>query len=117
MEIVAKPKPVCSWQILRDCVAPEREILLELGIKERNETKTIHCACQQNCIDSVIFVNQYNALQDTNELLGTIGAIAYMRDYPLVRYKRKILFSLTDLFGKIYIYVLQKMNFKLLKNC
>lgn len=66
----------------------------------REGTKYINCECLQNCVDSDVFINAYKVLVDTNELLGTIGGILIVREYPLVRYKRKILFSLTDLFGK-----------------
>lgn len=104
-EIVSTPKPVCSWNILRDCVAPQREVLLELRTKETGQS--IDCECEQNCVDSDVFINAYKILVDTNELLGTIGGIIIVREYPLVRYKRKILFSLTDLFGKLLMLCIQ----------
>lgn len=103
--IVSKPKPVCSWDILRDCVAPQRELLLELRTKETGQS--IDCECEQNCVDSDVFINNFKILVDTNELLGTIGGIIIVREYPLVRYKRKILFSLTDLFGKVFMLCIQ----------
>lgn len=103
--IVSRPKPVCSWDILRDCVAPQRELLLELRTKETGQS--IDCECEQNCVDSDVFINNFKILVDTNELLGTIGGIIIVREYPLVRYKRKILFSLTDLFGKVFMLCIQ----------
>lgn len=94
-EIVPKPKPVCPWYILRDCVAPLRQKLAELS--------TVHCGCMQNCVDSDVIINAHKVMYDQNELLGTNGGILTMKDYPVVRYKRKILFSFTDLLGSLQI--------------
>lgn len=62
---------------------------------------SVHCNCLQNCVDSNIYINYNRVLKDTSELLGSVGGIVIIRDYPLVRYKRKILFSHTDLFGEL----------------
>lgn len=97
---VSEPKPVCTYKKLKYCVAPNRQMLLELRNNDEKQT-SVNCECMQNCVDSDVFINSYKALVDTNELLGTIGGIAVVKEYPLVRYKRRILFSITDFFGKI----------------
>lgn len=81
--------------------------MLEL---QTSKIKSIDCACLQNCVDSDVFTNAFKMLVDTNELLGTIGGIVIVREYPLVRYRRKILFSLTDLYGKFVMYIFKSIN-------
>lgn len=78
-------------------------MLLELRTLDKfGKIKNVDCNCLGNCVSSDVFVNGLKTMPDTNELLGTIGGIIIIREYPFVRYKRKILFSLTDLFGKKY---------------
>lgn len=64
------------------------------------DDKIVECNCLHNCVDSNVFIDSFKTLEDTTELLGTIGALITVRQYPVIRYKRKILFSLTDLFGE-----------------
>lgn len=97
---VARPKRICHYMELKNCVAQHMVYLMEFHTIRNNKSITAHCNCLQNCADSNIFINDYKALEDSGELLGTIGGIVVIREYPLVRYRRKILFSLTDLFGK-----------------
>lgn len=42
---------------------------------------------------------------DSEDLLGSIGGLVIVKKYPLIRFKRQILFSFTDLLGKISIYI------------
>lgn len=102
IRIVATPKRVCHYTELKNCVSKYNHYLLEFHTSENGENSTVHCDCLQNCVDSNVYINAYKVLEDTSELLGTIGGIVIIREYPLVRYKRKIIFTLTDLFGKIY---------------
>lgn len=83
-------------------MAQNREMILELRSSDEKETR-IECGCVQNCVDSNVYIQGYKVLVDTNSLLGTISAIALVKEYPLVRFKRRILFSLTDFFGKYYL--------------
>lgn len=95
--LVANPKPVCSYKVLKECVAPERQLLMEL----HDKVKKINCACPQNCEDADVYTYKSRELAKTAELLGSNGGIVLVREYPMLRYKRKILFSLTDLYGKL----------------
>lgn len=116
---MAQPKRVCHYMELKNCVAKYMLFVMEFHSTETGET--VECDCLQNCVDSNVYINAYKILEDTSELLGTIGGIVIIREYPLVRYKRKILFSLTDLFGKknnfpfkyqilIYFYVISSID-------
>lgn len=98
---------MCSYKRLKECVAPKQQMLLELRTVEHGNIRNINCECLQNCVDSDVFINNYKVLVDTNELLGTIGGIVIVREYPLVRYKRKILFTLTDFFGEFCFCILK----------
>lgn len=99
--IVSKPKPVCSYKVLKECVAPKRGFFLDLRI---GKNKSIDCGCLQNCVDSDVFVSEVKTMIDSNQLLGTKGGTAIVKEYPLIRLKRKILFSLTDLYGELCLF-------------
>lgn len=103
MFAVLKPKPVCSYEILKHCVAPKKEMLLKLRSIENGRFRAYDCNCLQNCVGSDVFILGYQELSDTKDLLGTIGGILLVKEYPVLRYKRKILFSLTDFWGNTLI--------------
>lgn len=84
-----------------DCIAKNTDLLVEFKSAE-DEAKNFNCFCEPNCIYSNIFIDFYNVLEGTTDLLGTIGAIIIVKQYPLKRYKRKILFSIVDLFGMLF---------------
>ena len=75
-------------------------MLLEFRIMENGRASAYDCHCMQNCVGSDIHILKAVEMEDTNELLGSNGAIVKYRVYPLLRYKRKIIFSLTDFWGK-----------------
>lgn len=67
---------------------------------ENGRGSTYDCRCMQNCVGSDIHIQRVEEMEDANELLGSIGVVVEYRDHPLLRYKRKIIFSLTDFWGK-----------------
>lgn len=99
---VHKPKRVCHYQELIDCVAKYTHFLIEFHDEHGRNEEAAHCYCEQNCIYSNIFIDFYQVLAGSTDLLGTIGGLAIVNQYPLIRYKRKILFSLNDLFGELF---------------
>lgn len=55
----------------------------------------------------MFFLDYYQSLYGTNDLLGSIGGFMLVKRYPLLRYKRKILFTFEDLMGT-YLYAYKK---------
>lgn len=100
--LVQKPKRVCHYQELIDCVSKYTQFLIEFHGEYGENKKIFRCYCEQNCIYSNIFIDFYQVLSGSTDLLGTIGGLATVNQYPLIRYKRKILFSLNDLFGELF---------------
>lgn len=82
-------------------------MLLELrtGGVDENERSSSNCRCLPNCIDSVINFRLDDSTKDTHELVSSYGIKMTMKNFPLVRYKRKILFSLIDLYGNITLII------------
>lgn len=98
---VQKPKRVCHYQELIDCVSKYTHLLIEFHGEHGKKQEIVRCYCEQNCVYSNIFIDNYQVLAGSTDLLGTIGALAIVNQYPLIRYKRKVLFSLNDLFGEL----------------
>lgn len=96
---ITRPKRVCSYRVLKECVGPKKSLFLELRTKTN---KSIECGCLQNCVDSDVFISGMRTMVDSNQLLGTKGGTATISNYPVLRLKRKILFSLTDLYGELF---------------
>lgn len=109
LSIVDKSKRVCHYQELIDCVSKYTHFLIEFHAENQ---QNYHCYCEQNCIYSNIFIDFYRVLTGSTDLLGTIGGLAIVNQYPLIRYKRKILFSLNDLFGEFIFHAIRQI-FKL----
>lgn len=61
--------------------------------------ETINCDCLQNCLESNVVVEKFQHLKGTRQLLGSIGGLVIMKKYPLTRYQREVIFTLTDFFG------------------
>lgn len=57
------------------------------------------CRCDQNCEELNVMVENIVVLANTDDLLGASGGIIQYQNYPMIRYKRKVLFSLEDLLG------------------
>lgn len=93
---MAQPKPVCHYKVLKECVAVHKEMVLQF----RENDIEIQCNCEQNCVDSDVYIENIIKLEGTTELLETIGATMMMKRYPLVRYRRQIIFTFADLFGE-----------------
>lgn len=104
--LVSKPKRVCHYNELINCVAKHEHVLVELHYDEEEgrDRTPIVCYCLQNCITSNVNIDSQQSLEGTTDLLGSIGAIVILRRYPVIRYKRKILFSFVDLLGNCKIY-------------
>lgn len=60
------------------------------------------CNCDQNCLDTNVVIERYQHLKDTKTLIGSIGGLIVMKKYPLVRYQREVIFTLTDFFGMFF---------------
>lgn len=68
-------------------------------IELREEDGLFDCNCEQNCLD---LITTYDIqIQKSTAYLRSSGAMVSYSEYPLVRYRRKILFSIEDLFGNI----------------
>ena len=98
---VAEPKPVCSYQRLKTCFPDKQELFHEFREMRNGVEQTVNCNCLQNCVDSNVVVERYQHLKGTKELLGSIGGLMVMRKYPLIRFQREVIFTLTDFFGKL----------------
>lgn len=57
----------------------------------------MNCSCLQNCVDADILVTEIPYSVETS----VIGADIVVDKYPLMRYKRKIIFTSTDFFGEL----------------
>ncbi|KAG4065923.1 hypothetical protein HA402_008919 [Bradysia odoriphaga] len=101
---VAAPKPVCSYKQLKNCLSKHKDLLVKLRDEKNN---AVYCpGCVQNCKDVNIFIDSFQVLEGTTDLLGTIGGLMIVKQYPMIRYKRKILFSFEDLIDhKKYPYI------------
>ena len=99
---VKYPKPVCTYHTLKSCFPSRKQLFLEFQeINEiTNKIEKVKCNCLQNCVDSNIIVEKTQRLTGTKGLLGSTGALVMMKRYPLYRFQREVLFTLTDLFGK-----------------
>lgn len=96
MNAVKHPKKVCHYKVLKGCVARNKAFFTQL---RDASIGIIRCPCSENCVDTNIFLDTFQELRGATDILGTIGGIVTIETYPLIRYKRKILFSLTDLLG------------------
>lgn len=47
-------------------------------------------------VDSIL------VLANNEDLLGSTGGIVNYKTYPMIRYRRRIMFSVEDLLGKIF---------------
>jgi hypothetical protein len=95
-------KPICSYKQLKSCFPKHRELFLEFQVKdvEGRTKETENCYCLQNCLDSNVIVEKFQVLKGTKALLGSIGGLVIMKKYPLIRFQRELIFTLTDFFGK-----------------
>lgn len=57
------------------------------------------CSCDQNCEELNVMVENIVVLANTDDLLGSSGGIIQYQNYPMIRYKRKVMFSWEDLLG------------------
>lgn len=48
-------------------------------------------------------VESVEVLTNTGDLLGSCGGIIKYDNYPMIRYRRKVMFSMEDLLGKWHI--------------
>lgn len=95
-------KPICSYHQLKTCFPKHRELLLEFQVKDIDGKikETENCYCLQNCRDSNVIVEKFLVLKGTKALLGSVGGLVIMKKYPLIRFEREVIFTLTDFFGK-----------------
>lgn len=98
--IVSTPKSICSYETLKKCVAPQMDMILQLRIPNNGTYSHFDCPCVENCVDSKVS-NKCDYMTDINNLLASKGGNVIARDYPLKRYKRKILYSSTDFWGNV----------------
>ncbi|CAO1409477.1 unnamed protein product [Diamesa serratosioi] len=95
---IKNPKPVCQYRVLKTCFPPLKRLFLEFYMENG---KTFNCKCLQNCVDSNVVVEKFQVLSGTRSLLGSIGGLVIMKKYPLIRFQREVMFTLTDLFVSI----------------
>lgn len=81
-----------------DCFPKNMELFLEFHDSDEHG-ETIKCECLQNCLDSNVIIEKYQHLKGTKQLLGSIGGLVIMKKYPLIRFQREVIFTLTDFFG------------------
>lgn len=48
-----------------------------------------------------MIVEKFQVLKGTKALLGSIGGLVIMKKYPLIRFEREVIFTLTDFFGNL----------------
>lgn len=107
------PKRICSYTELKSCFPKYRELFLEFQSKDANgiTKETEQCFCLQNCLDSNVIVEKFQVLKGTKALLGSIGGLVIMKKYPLIRFQREVIFTLTDFFGTNSKSFLKKLKF------
>lgn len=98
------PKRFCTYKELKTCFPKYRLLFLEFQSKDENglTKESENCYCLQNCLDSNVIVEKFQVLKGTDSLLGSIGGLVIMKKYPLIRFQREVIFTLTDFFGEIF---------------
>lgn len=97
----SNPKPICSYHQLKMCFPDKKELFLEFhDTDESGHEETVTCSCLQNCLDSNVIIEKFQHLKGTRQLLGSIGGLVIMKKYPLTRFQREVIFTLTDFFGE-----------------
>lgn len=100
------------------CFPSKKELFLEFHDVSDGRDETIQCNCLQNCLESnvslclfdasstfnffenfQVIVEKFQVLKGTKQLLGSIGGLLIMKKYPLIRFQREVIFTLTDFFG------------------
>lgn len=71
-----------------------------LQLRDDDIDLNLQCSCEQNCMDSEVYINDMIYAEITHGILRSTGAFITLNLYPSVRYMRRILFSFPDLFGK-----------------
>lgn len=61
------------------------------------------CKCDQNCENLNVMIESTQPLMNQEDLLGSSGGIVTYHNYPMIRYRRKIMFSLEDLLGMFFL--------------
>lgn len=89
-----------------NCVAKYPENFLEFRtILSDGRNNSANCNYLPNCVHSNVHVtriiNMY--FNDKVQAVKLFGVILMYKEYPLIRYKRKIIFTLMDLFGEVQL--------------
>uniref|UniRef100_A0A1B0ETT1 Sodium channel protein Nach n=1 Tax=Glossina morsitans morsitans TaxID=37546 RepID=A0A1B0ETT1_GLOMM len=109
-----KPKAVCDYRTLKECVGQYADQFLKLfvvnsakgvEIMTNKNLKRAPCYCDQNCEDSVVTIQAVHhyifvsvqVMLSSKPLLGSIGAQVSMKTWPRQRLKRIIIFNFSDL--------------------
>lgn len=89
---------MCHYKQLKNCVAPLKDVLIELHDNE--DHLEVQCYCEQNCVGSEVYIHKVVDIHGNREFLSESGgAFVVVNMYPTIRYKRRILYSFADLFG------------------
>lgn len=72
------------------------------------------CFCDPNCEELRVSVDSILVLANNEDLLGSTGGIVNYKTYPMIRYRRRIMFSIEDLLGNIRKHVNRECKFELL---
>ncbi|XP_073821256.1 pickpocket 10 [Musca autumnalis] len=93
-----KPKPVCDYKTLRECMPQHESYFLKLYRQRPNSKKLdmAPCYCEQNCRGSVLSL-KVSLYTRSKQLYGSYGATMTEKEWPTVRYKREIYLTFTDL--------------------
>ncbi|XP_055919190.1 sodium channel protein Nach [Eupeodes corollae] len=96
-------KPVCHFKVLKDCLFRHGRIFENLNeIKNLSlDIHSIKCNCLQNCRSSEVLEKIWKPLTQSDDLITKNGIIVIMKTYPNIRYRRQIIFTLTDLLVSI----------------
>jgi hypothetical protein len=96
--LIAAGKRICDYRTLKTCFPQYKTMFLEFEESDHGGEKAT-CYCLQNCLDSNVIVEKFQVLKGTKTLLGSIGGLVIMKKYPLIRFQREVIFTLTDFFG------------------
>ncbi|XP_055843170.1 uncharacterized protein LOC129909987 [Episyrphus balteatus] len=93
-------KPVCHYTVLKECLSKYTGVFENIN-QIKNLSLDIKCNCLQNCRSSEILEKIFSPIPTTEVLMKKNGIIIMMKSNPKIRYRRQIIFTLTDLLVSI----------------
>ncbi|XP_055843183.1 uncharacterized protein LOC129909991 [Episyrphus balteatus] len=93
-------KPVCHYKVLKECLSKYTGVFENLN-QIKNLSLDIKCNCLENCRSSEILEKIISPMSDSTDLMQKNGIVIMMKSNPKIRYRRQIIFTLTDLLVSI----------------